>query len=297
MSIHIVDGFSPEARSLRSHFEERFSNPHSARADRFVWDYWHVPGQYTALRTPAYHFFPKKMYEAYHRRLVLWGRSTLGCHDVSPPWMSLYVEGCKQEWHGDVPHGPWAFVHSLTPWQKRRFSGGETLILKDRILDYWSKPVPRGLERAQIHDEIAPKFDRLTVFDPRYPHAVREVRGTHEPLEGRLVIHGWFVEPRPFIEGPLPEKSLQEEVDALTNYLTTNWPEGLALQGLLSIGFDVLRNGKVPRAKILSNQLRGASENAKEIRKLAKWLEWAATQFDFKKQSGASRVTLPFLFQ
>jgi len=41
------------------------------------------------------------------------------------------------------------------------------------------------------------------VFDPRIPHGVRTVTGTHDPREGRLVIHGWFVQPRPFIRGPL----------------------------------------------------------------------------------------------
>lgn len=81
----IVDDFSPEAPALRGVFDERFENPRSTRADRFVWDYWHVPGQYTAIRTPAWTYFPKAMYERFHRALVGWGRETLGCHDISPP--------------------------------------------------------------------------------------------------------------------------------------------------------------------------------------------------------------------
>ena len=47
-----------------------------------------------------------------------------------------------------------------------------------------------------------------TVFDPRIPHGVRQVTGTHDPREGRLVIHGWFVQPRPFVRGPLPTRAL-----------------------------------------------------------------------------------------
>ena len=58
----IVDGFAPEARTLRASFDERFAEPRKANRDRFVWDYWHVPGQYTALRTPAWEYFPKKGY-------------------------------------------------------------------------------------------------------------------------------------------------------------------------------------------------------------------------------------------
>ena len=113
-SVIIVDGFAPEAAALRRTFDDRFADPRSTRADRFVWDYWHVPGQYTALRTPAWTYFPARIYEAFHRRLVAWGRERLGCHDISPPWLSLYVDGCRQELHGDLPHGPWAFVFSLT---------------------------------------------------------------------------------------------------------------------------------------------------------------------------------------
>ncbi|HEU4616219.1 MAG TPA: hypothetical protein VFS15_29175, partial [Kofleriaceae bacterium] len=104
-AVVIVDRFAPEARALRATFDERFAEPRSTRADRFVWDWWHVPGQYTALRTPAWTYFPRRIYESFHRRLVAWGRETLGCHDISPPWLSLYIDGCRQELHGDLPHG------------------------------------------------------------------------------------------------------------------------------------------------------------------------------------------------
>src|ERR1044071_6769412 len=126
-SVIIVDRFAPEIAALRAVFDDRFAEPRSTRADRFVWDYWHVPGQYTALRTPAWTYFPARVYAAFHRRLVAWGREVLGCHDISPPWLSLYVDRCRQELHGDLPHGPWAFVLSLTHWRERVFRGGETL--------------------------------------------------------------------------------------------------------------------------------------------------------------------------
>lgn len=48
---------------------------------------------------------------------------------------------------------------------------------------------------------VEPEFNRLTVFDPRLPHGVRPVRGTQDPREARLVLHGWFTEPTPFFTG------------------------------------------------------------------------------------------------
>ena len=51
---------------------------------------------------------------------------------------------------------------------------------------------------------VQPQFNRLTVFDGRFPHGVRPVEGTRDPLKSRLVLHGWFTEPTPFFEGKKP---------------------------------------------------------------------------------------------
>ena len=189
-----VDKFYSKAKSLRAVFDERFANPLDSHAERFVWDFWNVPGEYTHLRTPAYHYFPKKIYEPFHRYLVQWGREHLGCHDISPPWLSSYVTGCKQEPHQDMPHGPLAFVFSLTNWEKRKFKGGETFLKNPRTL-------------------IEPKFNRLTLFNPSVTHGVKELKGTMDPREGRLVIHGWFVNPRPFWVGPMKVRDVQNGID------------------------------------------------------------------------------------
>lgn len=300
MSRHVitVDSFHVNARALRSHFEERFEDPKAPRSDRFVWDYWHVPGQYTALRTPAYHFFPKKIYEAFHNELVWWGRRNLGCHDVSPPWMSCYLDGFGQELHGDLPHGPWAFVYSLTPWSKRRFRGGETVLLKDDILSYWNgfKSV-RGLEREDIVEEIPAKFNRLTVFDPRIPHGVRTVEGVRDLLDGRLVIHGWFVQPRPFIEGPLAPRDLQSVIDDLSGELGRLIDEGLDLQGLVSVKLQIASSGRVTKVSPLSNSLRHPGGDPRIEKALVKHVQKWLMGVTFKKQKAASSVTLPLVFQ
>ncbi|MEK6553815.1 MAG: 2OG-Fe(II) oxygenase, partial [Bdellovibrionota bacterium] len=190
-TILTVDSFYKDAPKLRSEYDARFANPHKADSDRFIWDYWHIKDQYTLLRTPAYHFFKPRTYAAFHKALLKYGREVLGCYDVTPPWMSCYVEGCSQDLHADVPHGPWAFVFSLTNWSNREFSGGETWMLKPETLQYWHNfSSLRGVERHDLMTEVQPEFNRLTVFDPRLPHGVREVRGVRDPLKGRLVIHG-----------------------------------------------------------------------------------------------------------
>lgn len=61
---------------------------------------------------------------------------------------------------------------------------------------------------------VEPAFNRLTVFDPRLPHGVREVRGTRDPRRGRLVVTGWFTEPTPFSTGALGEAEASEALDS-----------------------------------------------------------------------------------
>ncbi len=296
-SLVIVDDFAPEARALRGVFDERFADPRSTRGDRFVWDWWHVPGQYTALRTPAWTYFPRALYEGFHRRLVAWGRETLGCHDISPPWLSCYVDGCRQELHGDLPHGPWAFVFSLTRWRGRAFAGGETLLVRDEVLDFWHDfRSTRAVEERELLAAIEPRFNRLVAFDPRIPHGVRQVTGTRDPREGRLVIHGWFVQPRPFVRGPLRASALAARVDELLAALPAMLGD-LPVAGMLALAFDVTRTGSVARPRLLSDTTRVPRVYERERRRLIARLRATVGGWRFGPQRGASRVTLPLVFE
>ena len=297
-SVVVEEGFFSGARALRRHFDQRFAHPRAATADRFVWDYWHVPGQYTALRTPAWTFFPKGLYDRFHQRLAWWGRRALGCHDVSPPWLSCYVEGCEQRLHGDLPHGAFAFVYSLTPWAGRAFRGGETLLLRDDVLDYWAGfTSTRAVEEPELLREVAPRFNRLTVFDPRLPHGVRRVSGVQDPREGRLVVHGWFVQPRPFVEGALEPAALAELIPGLLEAGAAALPPGVAPAGLVSLSFRVTPAGKATGARLLCDTTRVPAREDGARRRFVAALLRGVKSLSFPRQRAASRVTLPLLFE
>ena len=294
-SVQIIERFAPEAPALRTIFDDRFADPRSTRADRFVWDYWHVPGQYTHLRTPAWTYFPRALYSAFHRRLVAWGRATLGCHDISPPWLYCYVDGCGQQLHGDLPHGPFAFVFSLT--RTRTFTGGETLMLRDEVLDFWDDfRSVRAVEEPDLVRAIEPRFNRLVAFDPRIPHGVREVRGTRDPRAGRLVVHGWFVQPRPFVQGPLRAAALASRVDDLLGELPALLGD-LPLAGLVSLAFDVTRTGAVARVRVLADTTRVSRPFERERRRVVGRIVAAIRGWRFGAQRGTSKVTLPVVFE
>jgi hypothetical protein len=150
LSIH--DAFNAAlATDLRAYFVSRFSDPLRSDPSRYVWDYWHVPGQYSLLRTPAHAFFPRDLYDRLEDALIRFGEEKLGCRGISPMWLSYYVDGMGQGMHSDAPHGPWAFVLSLTEWEGREFNGGETAILRPEVLNYWQGFVAGvGMETPQL---------------------------------------------------------------------------------------------------------------------------------------------------
>ena len=250
------DSFYAHADKLYSSFQNNHSNAKKANAERFCWDYWHVENQYTQLRTPAKEYYYEgeilnEFYAKFEEELLKYARENLALSNFTPIWMSCYVDGMGQELHADVPHGPLAFVFSLTknfddsdddksssPSKSGRyFRGGETTILRPERANYWQSFDPTEIvERTQLFEEIEPKFNRLTIFDPRLPHGVREVKGTKDVSKGRLVLNGWFNEPTISCQGGLTIEDVGKVLDAKLDLL---YEELETLPAM--IGFAALR--------------------------------------------------------
>lgn len=86
-----VKDFLPNAGSLRETFDENFREQRKVTDARFCWDYWHVPGQYTQIRTPAQDYFNETDYKALEAGLLDFGKEKLGCVGITPIWLSYYV--------------------------------------------------------------------------------------------------------------------------------------------------------------------------------------------------------------
>ncbi len=200
----VIADFFADAKILRGQFEERVGPARDGDPKRFVWDYWHVPGQYTYLRTLASSVFEPATLGRLVAALRAWGVEHLGCGNITHPWLSYYVEGCQQELHTDVQQGPFAFVYSLTRWDSGAFLGGETVLLRPRTLNYWEHFDPtRSTERDELLIRVPPRYNQLLVFDGRVPHGVLPVRGTSDPLSSRVAVHGWYLPPRAAVAGGL----------------------------------------------------------------------------------------------
>lgn len=315
------DNFYANAVKLRSEFEKNFARPKSMSAKRFVWDYWHVPDQYTLMRTPAWEYFSKAQYAQFHKALLQFGREVLGCYDVTPPWLSYYIDGCGQELHADVPHGPWAFVYSLSPWfpavgkskgartgtttDHRPFSGGETWILNPETLEYWQNfSNLKGVELNDLTTRIPAYFNRLTIFDPRLPHGVREVRGPKDPINARLVIHGWFKDPEPYVTGGLSRDKATQGANEILERMAPLFDEFEDCHGTLSLRFKVARNGRVSQLRWMTSTVRslipatnGSAKASSRVRTLQKKIAAAVVKQKFAPAARESFVTLPLLFR
>lgn len=302
-AIRTVPSFSARAKELRKQFETVFKNPLHADARRFCWDYWNVPGQYRLLRTPMTSFFGKAGHTL-NAELTAYGRRYLGCQMISHPWMSVYLDGHHQNLHSDVPHGPWSFVFSLTPytresWTKRPFRGGETLVAKPKLLRYFRDlKSDESDEEPQLFHRLPQPFNQLTLFDPRYPHGVSRVEGNDDLLRARVVIHGWFTEPRPTVEGALNTKKAQVGMDLIAEHLISALsPAGYT--GLLSLRLSINSAGTLTRAEVLAAHLTNVLGDVVPPRLLKQVFAPLAAQAKglFPKSGGPSTVTLPIEFR
>lgn len=289
--LYKADGVIKCTPDLRSAFDERFANPRlQAQPGRFVWDYWHVTrreedtpqnaiardedlqgwgNQYTFLRSPASEYFDRALFDRLCDELVEFGRTQLGCDAISPPWLSLYVDGMSQNFHTDAPHGPYAFVLSLTPEGAHApvdgpapgwFEGGETTLLRPWVCDYWRGYDPsRGLEFGSLFETVEPLWNRLTVFDSRLPHGVAPVRGTRDPRRGRLVLTGWFSDPQPCVSGGLAG-ALEDAANEALAVALTAFQEQMAsdvssVTGFLAVRIEIARDGSVADIRALGDTL------------------------------------------
>lgn len=212
--------------------------------------------------------------------------------------MSCYLDGHNQNLHADVPHGPWAYVFSLSQPTKKLFTGGETLLLNDHVLDYWNRfgaTEQSFYESEQFFQKITPHFNQLTVFDPRIPHGVSPVKGPQDVRHGRLVIHGWFVSPKPFVEGPLPLSRLKNAIKDFGQAIHEVLSMGIDASGVISFRIHVAASGTVTKITPLTNSLR--SSTPKECQELVREAMGFWKGASFGKCSGPSTVTLPVIFE
>jgi hypothetical protein len=293
----VVDDFMPSdiAREMRAVAEAHFGSPYDQSPKTHMnWNYWHVSGLYTYLRTLPEKVIGPVLTEAFHAHLSEWSRETLGLGMATSPYLSLYVNGCRQGQHNDSANGRFGFVYSLTR-NVRKTTGGETLIWRED--DYFQTNIQMPCSGSAFFESIEPRFNRLLVFDDRVPHAVEIVEGNMDPLEGRLVLHGHIWESGPIVHGPLSRAIVGEIANQLAAQYSSSLENTVSIyHGPSAIRFTVQRDGSVASAHLILDRVKRLRGEAPEVQEMLGNLINQILQLRFPSTDAESIVTVPFAF-
>jgi hypothetical protein len=288
----VVDDFLPEedGLSMRADIENHFSSPaqHTPPVHQ-VWNYWHVPGSYTYLRTSPEKVIAREKVEFFVETLRAWSALNLGFAAVTWPYLSLYVPGCSQGLHNDSTNGRLGFVYSLTP-NSRQTIGGETVLVQDR--DLFRSNLSTAAAGTGLYDLVPPQFNRLILFDDRIPHAVQRVDGSMDPLEGRIVLHGHISEAGVVAEGALPAEVVQATInDALGE--VRDFVDS-TVKGPLVFQLEIGATGKVGASRILFDRL--ASSDGEDLDALCSEIAERIGAVIFPSSSATTLANVPLIF-
>ena len=293
---HIVPDFFSQAAAMRGCVNEHFDMPfRKSGPSHQIWDYWYVPNLYTYMRTDPKLLISARLLHMFQDALRHWAIETLGLSQISNPYISLYVNGCGQGLHNDAKNGRWAFVYSLTNWERRKFTGGETVVFHDE--NYWE--TDKLTDRAagsSFYSLVPAHFNQLVVFDDRVIHAVQPLQGPMDPKEGRIVIHGHIREGGAHVLGALE----QEQVDTIYQEMLTEVQDrvdklGPQYHGMMSLRLWINANGLVDQSQILVDRIKRTAPVGPEPQEVSDMILAIAQSLVFPESEGDSRVTLPVI--
>jgi hypothetical protein len=204
----VVDDFLPVelAEAMRLDIDDHVGRPEAhGPATHQIWNYWFVPELYAYLRTRPEQVIAASSVQAFMQRLADWSAAGLGLAAVSAPSLALYVPGCHEGLHNEAANGRFGYAYCLTR-DGRRTVGGELQVQREGEALRALAQQP-GAPRA-FFDIVAPKFNRLVVFDARTPHALSALAGSMDHHDGHIVLHGLIREAAPYGDGALDAKTL-----------------------------------------------------------------------------------------
>jgi hypothetical protein len=286
----IVDDFLPadEVGAMRADIDSHFANPGLHQpATHQVWNYWHVPGSYTYLRTTPEKVIDQPKIGRFVDALRSWAAENLGLGAVTWPYLSLYVPGCLQGLHNDSTNGRLGYVFSLTR-NDRKTIGGETVIVHDR--DLFRTSLDKAQAGTDLFDFVAPTFNRLTLFDDRIAHAVQRVEGPMDPAEGRFVLHGHISEAGVVAKGALSADAVQQRVNGAIEELRSSFNSDV--RGPLVMSLQIDQYGRVESVRPILDRMV-SDEDLEEVRDAVADLLGAVR---FPAMSHATRANIPLIF-
>lgn len=293
----VIDDFLPAelAEAMRLDIDNHFANPGAhAPPTHQVWNYWFVPELYTYLRTQPEKVIAFERADAFVGALRGWALDTLGMGDITWPFLSLYVAGCRQGLHNDSVNGRFAFVYSLTR-DERQTIGGETLVFHEG--DPFRGKLDRPAAGRGFYDSVPPRFNRLVIFDDRMPHGVERVDGSMDPREGRFVLHGHISETGPVVVGALAiDAVMPRAVAALEAEIGRQGERLERYHGPLVVRAEIAADGGVAEAYAMVDRVFAPEDEGQGWPAFVDSLLDGLAAVRFPAASGPTSLVLPLLF-
>ena len=295
--VMVIDDFLPSelALAMRRDIEAHFARPEKHAHDTHqVWNYWHVPGLYTYLRTMPQKVIEQSKVEAFMGALTNWSINVLGFGEVGWPRLSMYVPGCRQNVHNDSHNGRFAFVYSLTS-NTRRTIGGETLVYREG--DLFRNNVGRPGAGENFVKAIPPKFNRLVIFDDRMPHAVERIDGSMEPNDARFVFHGHIKESGPHTAGALtPAQASAVALSVMESFCDAAFARIRIYHGPLVLRIHVDAKGGVTECNPMLDRVVGVDRGDAEWPRLGMSLINQFKAAKYPEADGPTMIIQPVMF-
>lgn len=289
---HVVRDFFEEAEAMRETLDVRFKD---AYTDSINWHYFCDPRMYTYLRTAPQRVFPKPVFERFMHRLRLWCMENLGLTPMNLPYLHLMVDGCRLGLHSDFHNGAWGYVYSLTRWEKRKFSGGETLLLRDGVPSYKKHHVHGEV----LYELIPAQFNQLLVFDDRIVHATPTVEGSMDPLDGRIALVGHIRATSPLvISGSIQWAEARRVVLEALPHLRDRIRNYKDVQGTATYRLAVAATGAVESVTILTDNVVTpftGYDNSDAVASVKSLIQQTMAGLKFPAAAGRSAVVVPVL--
>ena len=184
----VLQDFRHHAEAMRQRYDTFFADGGQHGQQHQILDYFFVRDTYAYLRTSADRILGQDLVGAFVEALRQHAEQRWGFRTVTWPYLSIYLNGMGQKSHNDACNGIYAYVLSLTHWDRRKFSGGETMVGRMGVFDALEPRVPRAM--TNYFEAFPLHFGQTLLFDDRLPHCVPTVLGATDPLEARVALTG-----------------------------------------------------------------------------------------------------------
>ena len=177
----------------------------------------------------------------------------------------------------------------------RLTTGGETLVMRDG--DALRRNLTQSAAGHGLYTAIAPRFNRLVIFDDRVPHGVERVEGAMDPVEGRFVLHGHISEAGTAVTGTLPATMVEQVITTALDAFIAAAAERLApYHGPLTLRLTSDAAGEVTSCDLLIDRVLQPDRNDAEWESLREQLLECFDALQFPPSSGETVVILPVMF-